>query len=99
MTQMYKFNKDSVGFLFDNDLLTVNHQTITPDLLTELADIKQYLECNLVDVKLASQEEPIQVYSSMLLAIIEYHVDNAVTIDKHYEQMNRMILDQACCEG
>lgn len=51
-----KVDKESIGFLFDNGLLSKKYSNVDDDLIKELTSISEFLYSNLVETKTAKGE-------------------------------------------
>lgn len=72
-----KVDKESIGFLFDNGLLSKKYSKVDDDLIQELTSISEFLYSNLVETKTAKGETYF-VYDSYIFAVIEHHLQNAI---------------------
>lgn len=73
----YTINKESIEFLFDHDLIPKKRYDNIVELQYDIDYAKTIIEHNVSFSKV--DESPI--YDSMLFAVLEYHVNNAIVIN------------------
>ena len=84
----YNLDKESMRFLYDNDMISRKYKHATLRLLQEISYIFEFLSNNTTITPCKDVETGgiIQTYryTTMLLPIIEYHAYNVVSIDFEY---------------
>lgn len=81
----HKLNKESLHFLFDNDLIPIkNYENNLFELQLELDELLAFIHVNVTesdyDKRHPSCSELCYSYDSMFFAIVEYHIHNTIQI-------------------